>query len=352
MSGPHVDFGAVIDFRSDNTHAVSPEILEALNRAASGTMTSYGSDAITGRVRERCRDLFETDVEVFPVITGTAGNAIAISSMTPPWGGVFCHAEAHIHLEELGASEFYSGGAKLFPIAGADGKLTGPDLGHAIRNMDATRTAVPSCVSVTQATEAGTLYRVDEVRAIRDAAPGLRMHMDGARFANAVASLGCLPAEATWKSGVDVLVFGGTKNGAMGAELLVVFRKELAREVELRWIRSGHRTSKSRFLSAQFEAYLENDLWLRNARRANASAARLAKGIAADVLRPVEANVVFARFDGQVTKALRDEGFLFHDWSVFGPGAIRLVCAFDTTDEDVDALVAAVERAKGNGRRA
>jgi threonine aldolase len=319
----------VIDFRSDNTHGASPEILEALTRAAAGTMTSYGGDEITARVRERCRELFEHDVEVFPVLTGTAGNALALASMTPPWGTVLCHEDAHIQRDELGAPEFYTHGAKLLTIAGEDGKLRAEDLPR-----DA------SCISVTQATEAGTVYTPDELRAI--AALGLPMHMDGARFANALVGLECSAADLTWRAGVDVLVFGGTKNGAMAAELIVVFRKELADAIAPRWHRGGHRLSKMRFLSAQFEAYLTDDLWLRNARRANAVAQRLARGL--DVIRPVQANVVFVRFEPRVSSALRAEGFAFHEWPIFGPDAVRLVCAFGTSDADADALLAAVKR--------
>jgi threonine aldolase len=199
---------------------------------------------------------------------------------------------------------------------------------------------LPSCVSVTQATEAGTLYSPDELRAIADL--GLPMHMDGARFANALVALDCSPADITWRAGVDVLVFGGTKNGLLAAELIVVFREELAKEIAPRWHRAGHRLSKMRFLSAQFEAYLADDLWLRNARRANIAARRLARGL--DVLRPVEANVVFVRFAPHVASALRAEGFAFHDWTLFGEGAVRLVCGFGTSDADVDALLAAVRR--------
>ena len=170
------------------------------------------------------------------------------------------------------------------------------------------------------------------------------MHMDGARFANALVALDCAPADITWRAGVDVLVLGGTKNGLMAAELIVVFAKELAKELAPRWHRAGHRLSKMRFLSAQFEAYLENDLWLRNARHANAMAQRLAAGL--DVLRPVEANVVFVRLGANVASALRAEGFAFHDWTIFGEGVVRLVCGFDTSASDVDALLAAVRRLK------
>lgn len=331
-----------IDFRSDNTHGASPEILEALTRAAAGTMTSYGGDAITERVRQRCRDLFEHDVAIFTVLTGTAGNALAIASMTPPWGGVFCHEDAHIHRDELGAPEFFTNGAKLFPIAGADGKLHAEDVARVVHEIgEEGRTAIPSCVSITQATEAGTVYRPEEIRAIVEGAR-IGVHMDGARFANALVRVGCTPAELTWRAGVDVLVLGGTKNGAMAAELLVVFKAELAAAIEPRWHRAGHRLSKARFLSAQFDAYLAEDLWLRNARRANAAAQRLAENIRAEVLRPVEANVVFVRMAEGVAEKVRDAGFLFYDWPIFGEGAVRLVTGFDTTDAEVDALCASI----------
>ena len=324
----------MIDFRSDNTHGASPEILEALTRAAAGTMTSYGGDAITARLRERCSALFEHDVDIFPVLTGTAGNALALASLTPPWGNVLCHEDAHIHRDELGAPEFFTHGAKLQLLAGADGKLSADDVRHALRTIPA------SCISVTQATEAGTLYTPGELRAL--GAIGLPVHMDGARFANAVVALGCSPADITWRAGVEVLVFGGTKNGAMAAELLVVFRRELAESIAPRWHRAGHRLSKMRFLSAQFEACLENDLWLRNARHANAMARRLAQGV--EPIRPVEANVVFVRLAPQVASALRAEGFAFHDWPIFGDDAHRLVCGFGTTEADVDAFIGALHR--------
>lgn len=330
-----------IDFRSDNTHGASPEILDALNRVAAGTITSYGGDAITDRVRERCREIFETDLEIFPVLSGTAANALAVASMTPPWGAVFCHDDAHIHRDELGAPEFFTNGAKLFPIAGEHGKLNAAGVARWIHSVgEEGRMAVPACVSVTQATEAGTVYGVDEIAAIAEAAR-LGVHMDGARFANALVTVGCTPAELTWKAGVDVLTFGATKNGAMAAELIVVFRKELAKEIAPRWHRAGQRVSKMRFLSAQFDAYLTDDLWLRNARHANAAASRLAKEMKAEILRPVEANVLFVRFAPEVAAKLKEEGFLFFDWPIFGPNAYRIVCAFDTSDADVESLIAA-----------
>jgi threonine aldolase len=338
----------VTDFRSDNTHGASPEILEALARIAAGTITSYGNDEITARLRERCRALFETDLEILPVSTGTGGNALSIAAMTPPWGGVFCHDDAHIHRDEMGAPEFFTNGAKLFPIPGPNGKLEAATLAGVIDDIACEgRTAKPSCVSLTQATEAGTVYTPDEVRALCDVAHahGCRVHVDGARFANAAVSTSASLADLTWRAGVDVLVFGATKNGALAAELIVMFDQSLADELRTRWHRGGHRYSKMRFLSGQFDAYLTDDLWLRNARHANAMAARLAAAMP-EVLMPVEANVVFARLAPATIAKLRAQGFLFYDWPLFGEGAVRLVCGFSTAEEEVDALVAALNSAR------
>jgi threonine aldolase len=333
-----------MDFRSDNTHGAHPGVVDALAKASSGRQSSYGADAYTARVRDKLSTLFETEVEVFPVLTGTAGNALSVASMTLPWGAVFCHEDAHIHRDELGAVEFFSHGAKLFPIAGADGKLAATDADRWIAAIgEEGRTATPCAISITQATEAGTVYSLDELRAIGDVARkrGVGLHMDGARFANALVSLNCTPAEMTWRTGVDVLTFGATKNGAMAVEAIVVFKRALAEQIAPRWHRSGHRVSKMRFLSAQLDAYLENDLWLRNARHANAMAKRLAAGLD-DVLRPVQANVVFARFDEQRAARLRERGFEFYDWPIFGAGAVRLVTGWSTSEADVDAFLAAM----------
>lgn len=338
-----------IDLRSDNTLGASPEIVDAVTRAADGALSPYGNDEITERVRARCREIFETDADVVPVITGTAGNSLAIASMTPSWGAVFCHTDAHIQRDELGAPEFFTGGAKLIPVAGADGKLNASALEDSMQDVLGTgRMAAGACVSLTQATEAGTVYSVEETAAVCAAAHawGAGVHVDGARFANALVRLGCSPAAATWRAGVDALVFGATKNGAMGAELLVVFRKELTAEIARRAHRSGHRLSKMRFLAAQFDAYLTDELWLRNARRANEAAARLERGLRAidrvEILRPVEANILFVRLRPDSLARLRAAGHQFYDWEIFGAGAVRLVTGFNTDLADVDAFLQAV----------
>jgi threonine aldolase len=331
----------VKDFRSDNVLGCSPEILEAIERVATGSATSYGNDEVTWRLQQRCSEVFKADVEVFPVISGSAGNALAISAMTEPWGAVFCHEDAHIQRDELGGVEFFTGGAKLITIPGADGKLHPADLARSIEEIAKSRTtAVPACVSITNATEAGTVYSNAEVRALCEVARvnKLRVHMDGARLANAVIS------KEVRVDGVDILTLGATKNGGLAADLIVVFQRKFAEGVALRWHRSGHRVSKMRFLSAQLEAYLSNDLWLHNAARANTMAARLRDGIRnrMKIVRPVEANMVFVQLETAKYQALENEGFLFYDWPIYGPDVYRIVTGFNTTEEDVDALIASM----------
>jgi threonine aldolase len=235
----------------------------------------------------------------------------------------------------LGASHFFTGGATLVPLAGVNGKLNAGDVAS----------VVPfSCLSLAQTTEAGTLYSIDEVRALCDAARGARVHMDGSRFANAMAALGCAPADLTWRAGVDILSLGATKNGAMCVEVILVFRKELAAALVPHWHRSGHRLSKMRFLSAQLEAYFTDDLWLRNARYANAAASRLAIGLQPhlEIVRPVESNFVFVRIPPPLVTTLRERGFDFYDWQLFGADVHRLATAYATTDAEVDAFIETV----------
>lgn len=322
------------DFRSDNILGAPPEILDAIARASGGSMTSYGGDEITERVRKRCGEIFKREVDVFPVLTGTAGNALAIAAMTPPWGAVFCHEDAHIQRDELGAVEFFSGGAKLITIAGADGKLHPGDLERSIHEVRISKkTAVPAVVSITNATEAGTVYTNDELRALYDVARRnkLAVHLDGARFANAVVR------GAHDVSGVDILTFGASKNGTLAGDVIVVFNRSLSEGLSMRWHRAGQRLSKMRFLSAQLEAYLENDLWLRNARNANAMARRLRDKIkdSIEIVRPVDANIVFVR-------CAPPKGFQFGDWPIFGDDVFRIVLGFNTSEADVDALAQAL----------
>jgi threonine aldolase len=341
------------NFCSDNTAGASPQILEAVTHAAAGKVMPYGNDDLTRRVEARLQEVFETDCRVFPVATGTVANVLGLSVMTPPFGAVYCHREAHVYVDECGAPEFYTGGAKLVALDGAHGKLTPEILDAAIEGAGVVHRVQPAAISVTQATEAGTLYRPEEVAAIGALARrhGLGLQMDGARFANALVALDCSPAEATWKAGVDALAFGATKNGALAAEAVVVFKPELARTLAYRRKRGGHLFSKMRFLSAQLEAYLAGDLWLANARHANAQAARLAEGLAAlpgaRLLHPVEANEIFAVLPEPVIEGLFAAGFLFYRWGPEAEGGVRLVTAYDTPPEQVDAFLATAHHHAG-----
>ena len=274
--------------------------------------------------------------------------------MTPPFGAVYCHAEAHIMVDECGAPEFYAGGAKLVALDGADGKIACADLAAALAADGAgdVHRVQPSALSLTQLTERGTAYRVDEIAALAEVARrhGLRVHMDGARFTNALVGLGCTPAEMTWRAGVDILSFGATKNGAWAAEAVVVFAPALAVEMAYRRKRAGHLLSKMRFVSAQLEAYLTDELWLRNAAHANAMAQRLAQGLGAvpgaGLAHPVDGNQLFARLPGATIEALIADGFLFYRWpeTVAGSTVIRLVTAFDTGEAETAAFVDAATR--------
>jgi len=338
-------------FASDNVAPAAPEILEAIARVNHGTVHSYGDDPETRRLTSLAKQVFECELVIHPVATGTAANALGLAAVVPPFGAVYCHSIAHINTDECGAPEFFSG-AKLLALGSADGKISAAQLAAPIahaREMGVHH-VLPAAVSVSQATEWGTVYKRDELTALAAAAHehGLRVHMDGARFANAVAHLGCTPAEASWKCGVDVLSFGATKNGALAAEAVIFFKPEQAREFEMRRKRAGHLWSKMRFLSAQLTACLDNELWLRNARHANALATRLAQGLQAQgirVLQDVEANEVFAALPNRLIAALRAQGFEFYEWPAPaepGSAVVRLVSAYDMAVADVDALLAAV----------
>jgi threonine aldolase len=342
-----------MDFRSDNASGAHPAIIAALVDANRGTATAYGEDEWTRRLQRRFSDLFERAVSVLPVVTGTAANALALATFTPPWGAIYCHDGAHISVAECGAPELYSGGARLVTVGGAHGKLSAPTVEAAIQREGDVHANQPAAISISQATEVGTVYRADEVAALSEAARRHRMilHVDGARFANALVAAGKAPAELTWKVGVDVLSFGATKNGCLAAEAIVLFEPDADRGAQLgfRRKRGGHLISKSRFLAAQLDAYLTDELWLDNARHANAAARRLAAGLERNLgvapAEPVETNGVFVVLEPRIATALRAAGFLFHDWPTLGPGGCRLVTSFDTTDAAVDAFVAAATEA-------
>ncbi|MEG4417980.1 low specificity L-threonine aldolase [Microcoleus sp. LAD1_D5] len=338
-----------MNFCSDNATGVSPEIMAAIAAANCGAVMSYGDDEYTQRLQVKFSDLFETSVTVFPVATGSAANALALAVVTPPYGAVYCHGESHINLDECGAPEFFTGGAKLVTVTGNHGKIEAETLGKILDRAGAgvVHHVQPAAVSITQATEAGTVYNPAEISHISEVvrAHNLHLHMDGARFANAVVSLGCSPADVTWRAGVDILSFGATKNGAMGAEAVVFFNQELAQTFPFYRKRSGHLFSKMRFLSAQLEAYLTDDLWLKNAAHANNMAAKLAEGLAGvegvKFCHTVEANEIFMQLPESVITSVLAEGFLFYRWDKC---TVRLVTAFNTLEADVIAFVEAVKR--------
>lgn len=340
---------APVNLRSDNVAGVAPEILGAIAAANAGTAPSYGADPITAGLQDTFSELFETRCFVQPVATGTATNALALALIAPPYGAVYCTDVGHVHDSECGAGEFYTGGAKIVPLAAEHGRLSPDTLRGALRTAGIGHTGrvQPAALNLTQATERGTVYRLDQLDALIGVAReyGLRVHLDGARFANAIAALGCRPADVTWRRGVDVISFGATKNGAMGAEAVVVFTEELAEPLGFRARRAGQVFSKMRFISAQLEAYLRDGLWLRLAGHANAMAARLAEGLAAlpgvRLVHPVEINEIFALMPRKLIDGLLADGFGLYDR---GGGEVRLVTAFNNTREQIDAFVAAARR--------
>ncbi len=341
-----------MNFNSDNVVGASPQVLDALIAANAGAVASYGEDPISRRVEAAFARLFERDVVVFPVATGTAANALSLAACVPPWGVVYCHREAHVAVDECGAPEFYSGGAKLQLLDGADAKLAPDTLAAALAagGKGVVHHAQPAAVSVSQATECGAIYTPAELAALADAAHrhGCKFHVDGARFANALVTLGCSAANATWRAGVDVLSFGATKNGALAAEAIVVFDPALAETIGYRRKRAGHLWSKMRFITAQLDAYLADDLWLKNARHANAMAARAAAGLrrlanrGVVLVHPVQANELFVQLPDKVQAGLVADGVQFHGWGVpTGPdsGVYRFVTSWTTDPADVEALI-------------
>ncbi|HVR20563.1 MAG TPA: low specificity L-threonine aldolase [Polyangiaceae bacterium] len=335
-------------FASDNFAGICPEAFGALERANLGHAKSYGDDAWTARAADLIRETFETDCEVFFVFNGTAANALALASMGQSYHSILCHEIAHVETDECGATEFFSNGMKVLQVAGDDGKILPSELEKRVKGRTDIHYPKPRAVSVTQATEVGTVYSTDELCAIGAACRelGLTLHMDGARFANAVAGLGAKPKDVTWKAGVDVLCFGSTKNGSHGGEAVVFFNRDLAREFDYRCKQSGQLCSKMRFLSAPWVGMLEDGAWLRHAGHANAMAERLARALAGlpevKLLFPRQANAVFAELPLDVIEPLRAEGWLFYTF--IGRGGCRLMCSWDTTEGDVDGLVADLTR--------
>jgi len=340
-----------MNFSSDNVTGAAAEIAAAVSAANTGPAMPYGADTATGGVEKTIANLFEAQADVFLLATGTASNALSLSVLSPPYGSIYCHPQAHIEVDECGAPEFYTGGAKLVHLPDRDGKISAADLAAALKNEHGDVHHVkPAVVSLTQTSETGTVYSIAEIKAITSLAHdhGLKVHMDGARFANAVAALGCTPAEMTNKAGIDVLSFGASKNGAFAAEAVVLFTPGLAEDFAYRRKRAGHLFSKMRFLAVQFEAYLKDDLWLKMATHANDCMTTLAQGLddinAVELLFPADANMLFARLPNPMIEGLRAEGFAFYDWPGEERSIIRLVTAFSTLKEDAEAFVAAAHR--------
>lgn len=329
-------------FASDNAAPAHPAIMAALAAANAGLSPSYGADAWTARAEALLRETFETDCAVLLVPTGTAANALSLAALVPPWGAVIAHRHAHIVQDEAGAPEFYTGGAKVLLVDGPASKIEPAALDAEASRYDRAwvHGAQPFAVSISQASESGAVYTPQEIAALSAVcrARGLKLHMDGARFANALARTGARAGDLTWRAGVDVLSFGATKNGALAAEAVVCFDAEAARALPHLRKRAGHLLSKHRYVAAQMAAYLEEGLWLSLAAHANAMAEALAAALSdagAAIVHPVEANAVFARLAPGQSAALRAAGVAFHPWAPDGPGAHRFVCAWSTTAEDI-----------------
>jgi threonine aldolase len=328
-------------FFSDNAAPAHPRVLEAI-AAANRLDSAYDGDEWSARLDGAFSDLFGTEVRAFWVTTGTAANCLALAALCPPYRGILCHRDAHIEVDEGGAPGFFTGGAKLILLDGRGAKV---DPGIIDAACDAIRDDVhqvqPAAISITNATEYGLVYRAAEVAAIGELAKrrGLAFHIDGARLANALASTGESLADVTWRAGVDALSFGFVKNGGLNAECLILFRTELADEVAVRRKRAGHLLSKGRYLAAQILAMLEDDLWLDNARAANAAAQRLAQAAPQRLVYPVEANEAFLRVTDEEASRLRAQGFDFYEW---GPGQIRLVTSWDQRGDALDRLAIAI----------
>lgn len=340
-------------FASDNSGPVHPQVLEALTRANESYQMAYGADTLMNDVRDKIRGVFDAPgAAVYLVATGTAANSLALATLSEPWQTIFCSPRSHIHEDECNAPEFYSG-AKLTLVPG-DEKMTPQALRQAIASEETRGVHGPQRgpVSITQVTERGTVYSLDELRSLCAVAKeyNLPVHMDGARFTNALVALDCTPAEMTWKAGVDAVSFGGTKNGLMGVEAVVFFDESKAWEFELRRKRGAHLFSKHRYLSAQMDAYLTDNLWLSSARQANANCARLATGLraaGATFLHEPQANMIFASFPRAMHKALHQAGAVYHLWGASLDGdddeemlACRLVCDWAITNEQIDAFLA------------
>jgi threonine aldolase len=336
-------------FASDNYSGICPEAWSALKEANSGHVPGYGDDQWTQKASDLLRELFETDCEVFFVFNCTAANSLALASCCQSYHSILCHELAHVETDECGAPEFFSNGTKVLLLGGESGRISPADIERTVRRRSDIHFPKPRAVSVTNATEVGTVYTPDHLKAIwaKTKALGLKLHMDGARFANAVASLGCAPKEITWQAGVDVLCFGGTKNGMAVGEAVIFFNREMAHEFEWRCKQAGQLASKMRFLSASWVGMLEDGAWLRRASHANSMAALLESELrklpGITFLFPRQANGVFAELPATAIAALREKGWLFYTF--IGAGGCRFMCSWDIQPEDVHAFIADLKTA-------
>ena len=340
-----------VKFASDNVAGACPEVLDALMKANEGDSAPYGNDDYSKVLQEKFSEIFEKEVIVYPTASGTAANALALSTMTPVFGNIYCHKLAHINTDECGAPEFYTGGAKLIPLTGINGKITPEELEKNISGTGIVHHTQPSSVSITQVCETGEVYELDEIKKIADVAHKhkLNMHMDGARFANALVALNCTPAEMTWKSGIDVLSFGATKNGCIAAEAIIFFKPELVGNISFLMKRAGHLLSKMRFVSAQLDAYISNDVWLKNAKQANKMGKKLSDGLvkhnSIKLAYPTQANEVFAKFPREMIKHLNSLGYKMNEDELDGQ-AVRLVAAWNTLNSDVESFLESINQSK------
>lgn len=329
-------------FFSDNAAAAHPAVIDAIIRS-NALDTAYDGDALSRNLDRAFSDLFETEVRAFWVLTGTAANCLALAALCPGYGGIVCHRDAHIEVDEAGAPGFFADGAKLMLVDGPGAKLSVEAVGAAVgRVRKDVHQVQPKALSITNATEYGLVYSAAEVAALGEVAKrhALNFHMDGARFANAVVSTGNSPADLTWRAGVDALSFGFVKNGGLNAEAMILFRTDLADEIVVRRKRAGHLASKGRMFAAQILAMLENDLWLDNARASNAAAQIIARAAGDRLSYPVQANEIFVKATAAEAETLRAKGFDFYDW---GPDEIRFVTSWDQSGEPLDQLAAAIE---------
>ena len=342
-----------MEFSSDGVSWGAPEILDRLAKEAHRDDALFDDDHATAELHRRVESVFGREADVFTVITGSAANGLALAAMTPPYGAVLAHWDAHVHTDECGAPEMFTGGAKLLSLPGEHGKIAAEGLDEYLRHarFGVTHTSQPTVLSLTQATEAGTVYSVSELTALskRAKSAGLRVHMDGARIANAIAALGCSPADITWKAGVDILCFGGTKNGAIAADAVVVFDKKLSDTVRYMRKRSGHFVAKTRFFAAQLDTYLADNLWLRHAQHANAMATQLANGLIRHPnirqVHPVEANEVFVTMPDDLLRHLLTAGVrLYPNWRATPLRHHRFVTSYYTTEKEIDTVLALVDQ--------